>query len=269
MRIDELEKYLESVLASDLSIRASQEKSVAVNNMLAACRNLLSLENICNSETLNDNYKFFMSSTIASFSNSYVVAAQRRLYELGIGGGGFYQQPTMAQPIQPTVPPFYTPNTPVQPVMQTPIMQQPMQNIPPVQPMMQQTVVQPQSVQPIAQQPAMQQPVYAQPQQPVSQPAPTVTPSAPSQPVQQQSAPVQEPVSKPAPVVNEQPAQPVQTNQNTVQEVANEPEEEEEDNSASSSSFDFTAGLPGMGGGNDGPAEGRDYLLNLLSKKNK
>jgi hypothetical protein len=248
MKIDELEKYLEKLLETDFQVRASQEKVIILNNMLAACRSLLSLENICNSETLNDGYKVFMTSNMNNFSSSFVMAALQRLAELNIAGNGAsnfsYSNMNLYQS---------TPITPITPVV-------------PVAPM-----PQPQYV-PMPQQPMSPPPVYQQPEMPQMPPQPQSF-EAPPQPPQ--------PAPQPAPQAPEAPQPAAAAPQPAPQPAPSAPAEEEageessldekftpESSSSSKPNISFDVGLPGIGGGkNDGPTEGRDYLLSLLSKK--
>ena len=260
MRIDELEKYLGSLLETDFQVRASQDKVIILNNMLAACRSLLSLENICNSETLNDGYKVFMTSNMNNFSSSFVMMALQRLAELNIGNGvpGFsYQNMNTYQ------------NPPVMPMQQMP------------QPFFQQPVnMQMPQPQPQFSQMPQPQPQFVQPPQPPVSPPPVYSqPQAPQAPPQPQPAPQPAPQAAPQPAAAPEPSQPAPAAPPTpapaAPAAAQEEAEEEESSldeaytpdSGGSSGPSFDMGLPGIGGGHDGPADGRDYLLSLLSKK--
>jgi len=261
MRIDELEKHLGNLLETDFQVRASQEKVIILNNMLAACRNILSLENICNSETLNDGYKVFMTSNMNNFSSSFVMMALQRLAELNIGGNG------MANFSYPNMNPYQSaPVMPMQPMPQ-PVFQQPASfQMPQPQPQFSQMPQpQPQFVQP-PQPPVSPQPAYQQP--PVQQAPPQPPQPAPQAPEAPQPAAAPEP-PKPAPAAppTPAPAAPAAAAQEEAEEEESSLDEAYTPASGGSSGPSFDMGLPGIGGGNDGPADGRDYLLSILSKK--
>ena len=251
MRIDELEKYLENLLATDFQVRASQDKIIILNNMLAACRSILSLENICNSETLNDNYKVFITSNMNNLSSSFVMAAMQRLAELNIGANGApgFAYPNMNMYQGAPIPPM------PQQVFQQPI------NVQMPQPQFYQMPPQPQPMSP--------PPVYNQPEMP-SAPAPAPAPAPqPAQPQAPQPAPqapeMPQPMAeapKPAPA----PAPAVEEAEEEGSSL-DEPYVPDSSSGGKSASISFDVGLPGIGGGHDGPSEGRDYLLSLLSKK--
>ena len=147
MGLSELEKTL-SQYANDMMIKSSPERSTAINNMLATCRSLLSIESIANSDTYNDMYKFNLINKVMEFGNFFMQSAMQRLSEMGINSMGMGMMgmspmgmgnPMMGNPMMSS------------PMMGSPMMGNPMMSSPmmmPQQPMMQPPMPQQQMVPP-------------------------------------------------------------------------------------------------------------------------
>lgn len=259
MNLHELENILLK-LSMDASLMSNMQYNTAINatiNMLSYVGNLAS---IIQSGQVNDTCKSMMTQKIYELEAFAANTVIMRFAELGLDLSLYGGLPMMSNPI-PSMPMMNNPMTNplgMMPMMSAPMgmpVSQPMMMPPQVPPMMQQPMMQ----QPMMQQPMMQQaPVYQPPPPPppeylpAPQPPPAAETPSPPPPAAAPSPPAA-PAAKPAPAT----PPPAAAAPPPVTPPA-------EGGTSSGGGLGVNLGLPGAGGANDGPAEGRDYLLKVI-----
>lgn len=243
----QLKEFADSLrnIENDRMMMSYGNNAAVVGSILSVVDLVQSLTRVTKQDRLNDMFKMNVSNQLMQLESSVIMFGMQRLAQNGINlppqMAPYGQQPMYNQPT-------YNPNMMYSGASNNFGMGQQQQF---QQQQFQQPQFQPQA-QPQFQQPQFQQPQQAQYQQPQGQPQYQAAPAPQQQaPAAAPAAPAAAaPAPKPKPVVN-----------------TGDDDDAPQAKPAAGGNKGASMGLPGMGGGSDEKAAGRDYLLELLGDK--